>query len=390
VWARVIALTLMAAAAPAAAQTPDPPPTPPSQPAPAPDPPPKPWWERLTIYGDFRARYEGFFQDDHEDRHRQRIRFRLGVRTSIAEGLDLNVRITSGEAADVASTNQSLGEFLSRKPINIDQASLVYTPRPFTRLSLGFGKYAYPVTRTQLVWDDDVNWEGTYQSLTLRSGDPVALRIVGVQSPINEVAAAADAYLFGEYVEARIKVGRQDVQLSIADYAFTQVDQIAVALDRGTTLRAQNSNALRRDTAGRVVGFRSGFNVVDAIGQVTVPTARRDYPLTFLAELASNTRATADAGTGVWLVGTYGKASATGTFSAGYTYAHVERDAVISAYNFSDMTPATNVVMHMAGFSFKPQGRINLDATAIVTRLLDTDAPNPYLFRLQIDARVAF
>src|SRR5687768_14521179 len=97
-------------AAPAAAQSGN---TSPAQPA-APDAP-KPWWERLTFYGDFRSRYEGFLQEDTEPRHRGRFRLRFGVRTTIAEGLDFNLRLASGDAADVTSTNQSLTDFLNRK-----------------------------------------------------------------------------------------------------------------------------------------------------------------------------------------------------------------------------------------------------------------------------------
>src|SRR5688572_15122096 len=112
----------------------------------------KPWWERLTFYGDFRARYEGFFQDELETRQRERFRFRIGMRTPIVEGLDFNLRLASGDAADVTSTNQTLTDFLNRKPINIDQLSLAYTPTEFKPLTLGVGKYAFPVTRTQMVW----------------------------------------------------------------------------------------------------------------------------------------------------------------------------------------------------------------------------------------------
>ena len=105
---------------------PDPPP-PPAQ-----DPPPKPWWERLTFYGDFRARYEGFFQEDTETRHRERFRFRLGVRTTVTEGVDFNFRIASGEAADVASTNQSLTDFLNR---NRSTSTRSRSPSPRRRSS---------------------------------------------------------------------------------------------------------------------------------------------------------------------------------------------------------------------------------------------------------------
>ena len=363
----------------------------PDPPPPAQDPAPKPWWERLTFYGDFRARYEGFFQDGAESRHRERFRFRLGVRTTVTEGLDFNLRIASGEAADVASTNQSLTDFLNRKPVNIDQVSVAYTPTSFKHLTLGFGKYAYPVTRTQMVWDDDVNWEGTYESLTLPTTGPVSVRVVGVQSPLNEVGAGEDAFMFGEYAQASFKTGPHTVQLSIADYAFTNPDQLAVALDQRAVIRSQNTNALRRE-GGRVVGFQSGFNLVDAIGQVTFQTKRPQYPITALADFVVNTKAVDGQDSGIWIVGSYGRAATPKTYSASYTFARVERDAVLSAYNYSDMGPATNVLMNLGTVSYMPRNRVNLDLIAIFTRLLDAPSgvANPWLTRLQVDARVSF
>jgi hypothetical protein len=80
------------------------------------------------------------------------------------------------------------------------------------------------------------------------------------------------------------------------------------------------------------------------------------------------------------------------TYALSYTFARVERDAVISAFNYSDMGPATNVMMNLAALSYAPANRVNLDVTAILTRLLDVPlaARNPVLTRVQLDARVSF
>lgn len=356
------------------------------------DPPPQPWWERLTFYGDFRARYEGFFQDGTPTRQIERFRFRIGVRTTISEGLDLNFRLASGESSDVTSTNQSLTDFLNRKPINIDQLSLAYTPTQAKALTLGVGKYALPVTRTQMVWDDDVNWEGTYEQVSFTGGTPVTFRVVGVQVPINEVGAGEDALMFGEYAQAGFSARGHAVQVSIADYVFTNPDQIAVALDQRAVIRTQSTNALRRNEAGRVIGYESQFNLVDIIGQVTFNTGRPQYPFRALADFVVNTRAAGSDDAGVWMAATYGRAAVVKTFSATYTFARVERDAVVSAYNFSDMGPATNVVMNMATFSYMPKNRVNLDFIAILTRRITTPSgqANPLLKRIQVDARVTF
>ena len=353
--------------------------------------PSKPWWERLIFYGDFRVRYEGFFQDETETRQRGRYRFRLGMRTPVAEGVDFNVRLASGEASDVTSTNQTFTDFLNRKAINIDQLSLTYTPPSLKALTLGAGKYAMPVTRTQMVWDDDVNWEGAYEQVTWTMA-PVTFRVVGVQSPINEVGGGEDAFLFGQYVHAGFRVGGHAVQLSVADYAFQNPDQIAVALDQRTVIRTQSTNALRRDSSGRVVGYLSGFNLVDFVAQATLTTGRTDYPFQAVADFVLNTEAATDEDVGVWLAGTYGRATTPKTCLVSYTFARVERDAVVSAYNFSDMGPASNVIMNMATFSYMPKARVNLEFIAIFTKLIEVPVggTNPLLKRIQVDARVSF
>lgn len=382
-----VLLAALLCAAPALAQSGN---TSPAQPAPA-APPPQPWWERLTFYGDMRVRYEGFFQENLATRQRGRYRLRFGVRTPIVEGVDLNLRLASGESADVTSTNQTLTDFFNRKPINIDQASLSFTPRRARGLTVGAGKFAYPVTRTQMVWDDDVNWEGAFEQFAATVAD-VHLRLVAVQSPMSDVSAGPDAFMFAESAQAGFRLGRHTVQLSIADYLFKDVDHLAIALDQRTAIRTQQTNAVRRNDAGRIVGYQSGFNLVDTIAQATVNTGRANYPVVALANVVVNTRAADDQGTGVWLTGSYGRAATVNTMAVTYTFARIERDAVVSAYNFSDMGPASNVLMNMATFSVMPKSRVNLDVIAILTRLLDPRpaAANPLLKRIQIDARVTF
>lgn len=351
----------------------------------------QPWWERLTFFGDFRARFEGFYQDETPTRQRGRYRARLGLRAPIADGLQFTLRLASGGSEDVASANQSLTDFWNRKPINIDLAALVYTPPSMPALTLGAGKFAYPLTRTQMVWDDDINWEGAYEQVAWTMA-PVRLRLVAVQAPLSDVSAGSDAAMFGEYVEASFRAGAHAIQVSVADYAFKNPDQIAVALDERTVVRSQQTNALRRGAGGRVVGYASGFNLVDTIVQATFDTGRRQYPLVAVADFVVNTRAADDENAGMWLAGTYGRAAAVNTYSVGYTFARIEGDAVVSGFNFSDIGPSTNTQAHIVQLSFVPKTRLNLDATVLFTKGLRVaaGAPNPTLTRLQLDARVSF
>src|SRR4030042_957601 len=83
------------------------------------------WASKLSWYGDFRYRYE-YIDDDSgatEDRHRNRIRARLGLTAKINDEWDLGFRIATrqGEVSgDPVSTNQTFDPAFSKKPIWLD------------------------------------------------------------------------------------------------------------------------------------------------------------------------------------------------------------------------------------------------------------------------------
>jgi Putative porin len=360
-----------------------------SQPA-ASQPPTKPWWERISFFGDFRARYEGFFLEDTATRHRQRFRLRFGMHTGITDDIGLTVRLATGESNDIGSTNQTLTSFYARKPINIDQATIAWSPKQVKSLAVGFGKFAYPVARTQLVWDDDINWEGVYEQYSLPLGERTTLRLAAAQTPLNETVGGDDASMWAEQVQAAASFGKHQVQVALADYAFGQIDQLAVALAR-LQIIAANTNATTTGPDGLVNGFLSDFNIVDLLGQATLSTASSQYPVQLVAEWAHNTRAETDEDTAVWFVGGIGRAATARTAAATYTYTRIERDAVISAFRFAEM-PGTNIIGQMVTGSYMPVNRVNLDVAVILTKPLvaPPDTPRRTLTRLQVDARFTF
>lgn len=361
---------------PALAQTP-------AQPAAA----AKPWWERITFGGDLRGRYEGFFQEDRETRHRPRARFRFRFGGEINPEVGFGVRLASGDPKNPTSANQTFTEFWTRKPFYLDQFYMTYRPRVARWLTLGGGKFPYPVTRTQLVWDDDINWEGLYQEIAPPSKGRVTFRLVTIQSPLNEVAAARDAWMFGEYAQINIKVAAHTLQLSVADYAYREVDQIAVGIASGV-LHTQNTNALRRSGRDQVTGFVSRFNLVDVIAQLTLATGRADYPVVLTANFVKNTRAATDRDLGFWLVAGYGRAATPGTGSAEYTFTRIEEDAVLTPFNFDDI-PGSDMRGHIVTLSYMILPRTNVDFRGLFSKRL-LFGPKTLLSRIQIDARVSF
>ncbi len=211
-----------------------------------------------------------------------------------------------------------------------------------------------------------------------------------MQSVFSEVAAGPDTNMFGEQGLVVVKLGRHELQAALTSYAFRQVDGIALALAAGD-LKTHNTNALRTGAAGAVVGYESGFTLIDAIVQATVATPRADYPVTLLADWVVNTDGPSDRNHGLWLEAGYGRAAKPRTWRAAYRFVRIEREAVLSAYNFSEMY-GTNVRGSYTLVSYVPAPRIALEFEGFFSRWLTVApaAPNPLLKRLHAVVRVTF
>ena len=146
------------------------------------------WLDRLKWEGDIRLRYQGDrFADSNapeavfqafgqnigntlEDRQRERVRLRLGLNANISGGVDAGIRITTGNTADPVSTNQTLGNTGNKYSLVLDRAFLKL--RPLDDLTLWGGRIPNPFFSTDLVWDDDINFEGAALSYAPGSQDP--------------------------------------------------------------------------------------------------------------------------------------------------------------------------------------------------------------------------
>ena len=351
---------------------------------------PAAWYERIQFGGDFRSRYEGFYQDERPTRNRARFRLRLRIDAEINEDVDLHLRIASGDAGTPVSTNQSFTSFFRPKPFNLDRAYIEYNPGGASALTLGMGKFAFPQMRTQMVFDDDLNFEGGWEEVAWDATDTVAIKLVALQTAVNEVGGAGDAYMLAGYGEISFDVAPHTVQVSVANYGWGNPDQIAVGQTAGP-LQSVLTNAVIRDLAGAVTGFASRFNVVDVIAEATVQTSRSDYPLRFLADFARNTRAASDLDSGFWVEAGYGRPRRAHTWGATYTLGWVEQDVTPSAFVFSDM-PGTNVRLHMIETSYVPKEGLSLDATLHLTKrlLVSGDRANDQLSRLHVAVVVRF
>jgi hypothetical protein len=196
--------------------------------------------------------------------------------------------------------------------------------------------------------------------------------------------------MLGVQGQLGFEVGGADVRVAVSDYRLLEIDPLATAAASGD-IRSRNSNLVRLNPLGQVVGFQSEFNLVDLIGEATLDTGREGYPIVIAVDLVKNTRAATNADTG-WLLGAeYGEASAPGQYRVVYQYGHFERDAVVSPFIMSDMPYGTDARLHYLEANYRPQARTTLEASMFWASPLgpvaDQSRPKTILFLLDIVVR---
>lgn len=195
------------------------------------------WTDRVSIWGDFRGRYEGFFFERDvysraldaadpsgdsrlHDRHRVRYRARLDVEGEVASRAIVHFRIASGEDGDPRSLNQTLGRGLDfdNDEFRLDLAYATLSPYPDQELpgieggllAVDLGKVRNPfvwdeLAEDSLLWDGDITLEGS--NLRVRGGSgPVALYSHSGVYVIDENTSAKDPAFFASQLGGTVDI----------------------------------------------------------------------------------------------------------------------------------------------------------------------------------------
>lgn len=396
------------------------------------------WVDRVSLFGDIRFRHEGFYNDgdvkpNNPTRNRERIRARLGLGINYSDELSGKLRIVTGDAGDPISTNQTLSELFTRKPINLDWAFITVSPWQTFGLdtltgsktpmfSLTAGKQPMPVFvpgGSELVFDGDLSPEGVSESITLwnRPGGFVRnFKITGMQWAIKEISTksatqifnAADAWMFGGQAQLQLApTDNSKLTLAISDYGFQRLD--VLARERNTNGSLLITNNVRRfngsvaggapvspsscvspfTAAGCIAGFLGGFNVMNAGAQLDLPTPMKNFPLSFFFDYARNTEAATNDKNGFWLGFRVGQTRSKGDLRFTYAWAYTQTDAVPSVFSYSDFgrSGGTNVRGHIISLDYVLLPHLTLTAKNHFINFIDTPVGfhNPTLSRLQLD-----
>jgi hypothetical protein len=168
------------------------------------------WMQRITWTGDIRVRGEsdifskdnatGFYYDFNqvnsaggiekagsaaflnttEDQNRLRLRVRFGLDALLGSGFTAGVRLATGDTGEiVATTNQTLGTYGAGYTVSFDQAYVRWTGESYTGhqiFTATAGRFEDPWVATDLVWYNDLTFEGIAGNYRINLNDDNTIR----------------------------------------------------------------------------------------------------------------------------------------------------------------------------------------------------------------------
>lgn len=360
------------------------------------------WAQRIDIGGDLRLRYQQDFKDPGNaprpgdsgpeptniDREQYRYRFRLNAKAKLIDPREINVgkvdagfRLSTGNDLNPVSTNETLGDYQNKDTLVLDRAYLKWRFQPidpkwgnkFPLIEISGGRMPNPFQYTDLVWDDDLNFEGLTAHFVTDTEIANSWRVFATAGayPMEEVEfQTADKWLYSGQVgyEHRPFYGL-NYKLALAYYDYvnvkgqpniTQAQFNAVDSDWSATGFIQGGNTLfdiNQRFAGdpaysALPGLASDFNLLNVTAIVNYdrffPTQvilRGDYVsnLGYDREevLRLNPSVPHDAldqteGYQVGVTVGYPEPRAFGDWNFSFFFKHLEADAVLDAFTDSD------------------------------------------------------
>lgn len=399
------------------------------------------WMERFHVFGDIRIRAEGdYFPGGNDntgafpnfnaintgspfdvsgtvfspqinvdqDRQRIRLRARLGMTVDLTDGFSIGMRIATGENNSPVTTNQSLGLAnqgqggnFSKYAIWLDRGFIRYEAggQPNKNLSVAAGRFDNPFFSTEIVWDDDVGFDGLALTARYEVANGITPFFAGGAFPVfntdfnfssnrPDKFESDDKYLYGAQLGTDVKAGKGlSFRGSVAYYYFDNVEgrlsdpyTPVNSSDAGNTDNTRPSFAQKGNTyrplRNIVANANNNFGTINQFQYFGLATPFENLALTgkvtydgfepvrltlfgewiknlafdkgAIEKIAVNNRGPKgginsagafEGGDVAWIVGlNVGTADLTerGHWGLGFNFRHVESDSVIDGFNDSD------------------------------------------------------
>lgn len=343
----------------------------------------------------------------------------------ITDEILAGVRLASGDSNDPISTNETMTNLFTHKPISIDHAYLMLTPKEsvglsefgWTPITLYAGKFANTffkpraVMTSEMIFDDDLSPEGAAETFTLYEGSDGLLRrfqLNAAQWTVRENSRSADAWMFGGQAVVAIQpLPSTRLTLAVGDYFFSKTDSIAQARNGNSALKISNSVVLKDGTVvegGRPLTpgtgdkefqrFVGGFNIINGSMQLDFNTGYAQWPFTLMADFAQNTDTESSDDIAVWAGASLGATRNPGDLAFSLAWARTETDSVLSTFSYSDFgrDGGTNVQGPFVKVDYMLFPRLTISLKNHFVSFIDRPKgqSNSTVNRVQLDAQVTF
>ena len=292
-----------------------------------------------VIKTDIRYRHERINEaDKNYTRNLQKIRARLSINANVSENFSILFRLASG-SDDPISTNQTLTNGFSTKPIMLDLAYFEYHPVSLKGVCFRAGKMKVPfykVGNNELIWDADLNPEGLSFNYNPHKGS-LNLFVHTGYFWVEERKTSDDAMLIGVQGGLRSKFSKsRSISVGTGYYNYTATKGEATFF---------NSSMSFGNTVDSRKNYICDFNELEFFTELKAKVG--NIPFSVFGNYVKNIAA--NSSNKGWLVGFSGKLK---SFDFRYDYRKLEKDAVVGIFTNSDFIGGgTNGKGHVLGIS---------------------------------------
>ncbi len=352
--------------------------------------------ERLTIYGDFRYRFQVDSNRDsvappastsHKDRAQSMVRLRLGFELNIEEDLlDFGARLTTGCADDPKSENATFDDDFAKIDVNYDRIYLRYTPftekRPYrlfgvadmtTTFYLGKFDHKWLFIGTNISWDGVVQPTGfgvlnSFKNFDCKFLEEVRLSVGFYQ--MTEENYNEDATIFGAQIGLISQPFKYDEHTFKFTYAFGFYNVNDKHDDNGgSSIYNSNGGTIGSGTydldgatteANNDTNLISNFNILQNYFRVDFSGFEilgKKRPVALTVELLYNASANSDptytrhssddVDFGLTVMLTMGELKKKGDWQVGYLYTVLERDSTLPGLSYTGLGANTNCIANI-------------------------------------------
>jgi hypothetical protein len=319
------------------------------------------WAQNVQLFGDFRYRHEQTNDTSgSEQRDRNRIRARLGLKATVNEEVDAIFRIATGSSETPTASNQSLDDSFSSKKIWLDWAYFDYHPVSMPGLNVYGGKMKQPfytVGNNEVIWDSDVSPEGLAATYTFNIDSASTAAISGGGFWLDERAGDADTSMWA--LQGLLRHNFNEEQHILGGVSWYDLGNIENRTASGVNLNGNTDNG-----AG---GYEFDYNIIEAFAEYGFAIA--GMPSAVYGAYVENTAA--DGGqNNAFLVGMrLNKMSKKiGSWEVFYNYSEVDPDAVFAGLTDADIfLGGTGGKGHELGFQYMLQKNVLTNLSCFIS-----------------------